>query len=64
VFNKGTWNAGIGSNPIFGHIHAPLVRGDNLTWKNVQKTLKKNQTSLNKNQINPHFNPLCTRNVC
>jgi len=64
VLRSGTWNGGIISKPIKGQDHLLLVRGDTLIWKNVQNTLKKNQTSLNRNQINPHFSPLWTKVLC
>jgi hypothetical protein len=32
-------------------------------WKKPQKILKKNHTSLNRNQIRPHFNEPCTIRV-
>lgn len=64
MFSKGTWKGGITSNPINGQTQFLLVKGEILTWKNLQNTLKKNHTSLNKNQISPHFNPLITKGVC
>lgn len=64
VFKRGTWKAGIGSKPRLGHIIMCIDNGDNLLWKKAQNTLKKNQTSLKRNQIKPHFNPLCTKEVC
>jgi hypothetical protein len=64
VLRRGTWNGGIISNPIKGQDHLLLVKGEILMWKNLQNTLKKNQTSLKRNQIRPHFNPLWTKVVC
>lgn len=64
VFNKGTWKAGIGSNPNLGKKGILNETGERRVWKNAQNTLKKNHTSLKRNQINPHFSPLCTREVC
>jgi len=61
VFNKGTWKGGITSKPRNGQFPHPPEIGDILKWKNLQKILKKNQTSLNKNQIRPHFNLLWTK---
>lgn len=64
VLSRGTWNGGMISNPINGQDQLLLVKGETLMWKNLQNTLKKNHTSLKRNQIKPHFNPLWTRVVC
>lgn len=63
VFNNGTWKGGIMCSPSLGQFNLPPERGATLTWKNLQNTLKKNQTSLNKNQNNPHFREPCTSHV-
>ncbi len=63
VFNKGTWKGGIINNPVNGQEILPLERGAILVWKNLQNTLKKNQTSLKRNQISPHFSDACTKKV-
>jgi len=61
VFNNGTWKGGIMSSPTNGQVLFPVVIGDTLAWKNLQKIPKKNHTSLNKNQISPHFSLAATR---
>lgn len=63
VFNKGTWKGGITNRPMLGHPHLAPVRGDTLIWKNLQKTLKKNQTSLKRNHTSPHFKEPWTSQV-
>jgi len=49
------------SSPTNGQVLFPAVIGDILAWKNLQKIPKKNHTSLNRNQINPHFSLAATR---
>jgi hypothetical protein len=49
--------------PSYGQLYIPLERGAVLIWKKLQKTLKKNHTSLNKNHTKPHFNAACTIRV-
>jgi len=48
------------SSPTNGHVF-PVVIGATLAWKKLQKIPKKNHTSLNKNQIKPHFSLAATR---
>ncbi len=49
------------SSPTSGQVIFPVVMGDTLAWKKLQKIPKKNHTSLNRNQIKPHFSLAATR---
>lgn len=52
VFNKGKANSILGI-PLGGHWAPTSGLGANLLWKNLQKSLKNNITSLPINKINP-----------
>lgn len=64
VFNKGIWNVFKGVTPTGGHWHPILWSGESLLWKNLQKNLKKNITSLQIKSKNPILWDDCTQFVC